>query len=220
LGFRKNLIRFFRGIGKDRYAKKEDYVYDTTQEWFDRHLNAVLLGEKSEIISGTVLDLGCNHGLAALHLARRGERVMGVDLNRTALRRAVSLGGDLPRGRPGKALFVNAMLQALPLRGNAFDAVLLFDVLEHIYPDDYGRIFSEIHRVVKPGGVLLIVTPQGRHYDDHAHVAYFHAPEDVTAIVSMHGFTVEEIVLDERPDEFGSPHHRYNCLARKETHGR
>jgi SAM-dependent methyltransferase len=215
LGFRKDVIRFFRGIGKDRYVRKEDYVYDTTMIWFERHLNAVLLREKADVLRGTVLDLGCNHGLAALHLARRGERVIGVDLNRAALRRAVSQAGDFFPGRARNVLFLNAMMQALPLRSDSFDAVLLFDVLEHIYPDDYDRVFPEIFRVVKPGGALFLVTPQGRHYDDHAHVAYFFTSGEVASIVSRYGFLVEEIVLDERPDEHGSPHHRFNCLARK-----
>lgn len=216
MGFRKDMIRFFRGIGKDRYARKEDYVYDTTPEWFERHLNAVLLREKADVIRGTVLDLGCNHGLAALHLARRGGRVVGVDLNRAALHRAVSLKEDPGGGgAPPKALFVNGRMESLPLKSDAFDAVLLFDVLEHVYPDDYDRVFPEIFRVAKPGGVLFLVTPQGRHYDDHAHVAYFFTPEEIGSIVSRYGFVVEEIVLDERPDEHGSPHHRFNCLARK-----
>lgn len=215
MGFRKDVIRFFRGIGKDRYARKEDYVYDTAMDWFERHLNAVLLREKADVIRGTVLDLGCNHGLAAIHLARRGERVVGVDLNRAALRRAVSQAGSILAGGARNVLFLNGVLQSLPLKSDSFDAALLFDVLEHIYPDDYDRVFPEIFRVVKPGGVLFLVTPQGRHYDDHAHVAYFHTSGEVASIVSRYGFLVEEIVLDERPDEHGSPHHRFNCLARK-----
>lgn len=215
MGFRKDVIRFFRGIGKDRYARKEDYVYDTAMDWFERHLNAVLLREKAAVIRGTVLDLGCNHGLAALHLARRGERVVGVDLNQAALRRAVSQARIILPGGARNVLFLNGVLQSLPLRSDSFDAALLFDVLEHIYPDDYDRVFPEIFRVVKPGGVLFLVTPQGRHYDDHAHVAYFFTAGEIASIVSRYGFLVEEIVLDERPDEHGSPHHRFNCLARK-----
>jgi SAM-dependent methyltransferase len=173
-------------------------------KWFERHLNSVLLREKADVLRGTVLDLGCNHGLAALHLARRGERVVGVDLNRAALRRAVSQAGDFFPGRARNVLFLNAMMQALPLRSDSFDAVLLFDVLEHIYPDDYDRVFPEIFRVVKPGGALFLVTRRG--------ATTTTTPMSPTS--SPPGGRLDRLAVriphrgnrpDERPDERGSP---------------
>lgn len=48
-------------------------------------------------------------------------------------------------------------VQDLPLEANTLDAVLLFDVLEHI--PNSGRALAEINRVLKPGGSVLIQIP-------------------------------------------------------------
>lgn len=43
----------------------------------------------------------------------------------------------------------------LPFADNSFDAVALWSVFTHMYPDDIAHYFSEISRVLKPGGQLL-----------------------------------------------------------------
>jgi SAM-dependent methyltransferase len=57
----------------------------------------------------------------------------------------------------GRSAFVCADALRLPFRDGVFDAVTLFDVLEHI-PDDR-RAAAEAVRVTRPGGVVLVSTP-------------------------------------------------------------
>ncbi|WP_374469563.1 class I SAM-dependent methyltransferase [Phenylobacterium sp.] len=57
----------------------------------------------------------------------------------------------------GRAIFVCADALRLPFGDGVFDAVTLFDVLEHI-PDD-ARAAAEAARVTRPGGVVLVSTP-------------------------------------------------------------
>lgn len=45
----------------------------------------------------------------------------------------------------------------LPFRSGAFDRVLCFDVVEHVA--DVPALMAEIHRVLRPGGTLLVTTP-------------------------------------------------------------
>jgi len=48
-------------------------------------------------------------------------------------------------------------LREIPFESSSFDAALLNEVLEHV-PDE-GRVLSEIHRILKPGGILVVFSP-------------------------------------------------------------
>jgi SAM-dependent methyltransferase len=56
--------------------------------------------------------------------------------------------------------FICGTATALPFADHSFDAVTLFDVIEHI--DDDARAAAEVERVVKPGGYVLLTTPSER----------------------------------------------------------
>lgn len=95
------------------------------------------------------LDLGCAQGMLSYFLRRRGGRWVGADQDLTNLRTTQALvGPGLVRVEPVR----------LPFRGGAFDLVALPDYLEHV-EDDAG-LLSEIRRVLKPGGRLIVVVPQ------------------------------------------------------------
>jgi SAM-dependent methyltransferase len=98
-----------------------------------------------------LLLLGCGAGrhVRALRRERPALTVHGSDLSLTAIREAV-------RHRDG-ARYTVADALALPYRAAAFDAVLLFDLLEHV--PDVGRALDEIARVLRPGGVFHAFVP-------------------------------------------------------------
>jgi SAM-dependent methyltransferase len=52
---------------------------------------------------------------------------------------------------------VRASIERMPLRSGWFDQVICSQVIEHVADDD--RIFEEFHRVLKPGGSLVLGTP-------------------------------------------------------------
>src|SRR5690606_33526142 len=65
------------------------------------------------------------------------------------------LAQKFPQGK-----FISGNLPPLPFADNTYDVVISFQVIEHIQDD---KLFlSEIHRVLKPGGVALITTPNRR----------------------------------------------------------
>ncbi len=51
--------------------------------------------------------------------------------------------------------------QPLPIADNTYDTIIASHVLEHVYPDDLWATFREFHRVLKPGGFLVAITPYG-----------------------------------------------------------
>jgi SAM-dependent methyltransferase len=96
------------------------------------------------------VDLGCGSGRNMLLLARHCDYVMGFDRSPAALKLAAA------RGFP----IVCADGQSIPLADSSVNLLCAFDVLEHL--DDDMRALSEIHRVLQPGGFLLVTVPAYR----------------------------------------------------------
>jgi SAM-dependent methyltransferase len=67
------------------------------------------------------------------------------------------LGGDLPFGSTTATGIRNENMTGLTFASDSFDAVLSFDVLEHV--PDYPRALAEVYRVLRPGGSFLFSVP-------------------------------------------------------------
>ncbi len=94
-----------------------------------------------------VLDLGCGHYPENLiNLESKIEKAVGVDR-------------DIPdKNFSSKIRFIETNIeQELPLPDNEFDCILILAVLEHLeHPQE---VIRECHRVLKPGGRLIITIP-------------------------------------------------------------
>jgi len=95
-----------------------------------------------------LLDAGCGAGFNLLALAPRA-RAVGIDLAPEAIAYC--------RARGVRA--VRAGLLALPFPDGAFDAVTSFDVIYHAWVTDDRAAVTEMARVLRPGGVLLVRVP-------------------------------------------------------------
>jgi len=107
-------------------------------------------------VHGAVLDLGCGHKPYA-HLFR-WSRYVGIDLP-----------SNMAKSR---VVDVYASGLALPFPVESFDAVVCAEVLEHV--PDPARLLAEVHRVLRPGGHLVLTTPQtwGLHEEPHDYFRY------------------------------------------------
>ncbi|NDV26671.1 bifunctional 2-polyprenyl-6-hydroxyphenol methylase/3-demethylubiquinol 3-O-methyltransferase UbiG [Desulfovibrio sp. JC010] len=98
-----------------------------------------------------VLDCGCGPGYGSRMLADKAKKVVAADLDIETVRRASS----------GKyydnITFQTGDATSLGFEDNCFDAVTSFETVEHVDPAPY---FKEMRRVLKPGGLLILSTPQ------------------------------------------------------------
>lgn len=96
-----------------------------------------------------VLEIGCGKGAILSYLQKAGHLVTGIDVDADALAYCRAPHADL-------SVSV-ASGDRLPFADAAFDAVLSFDVFEHIRDTD--RHLKEVRRVLKPGGCYFLQTP-------------------------------------------------------------
>lgn len=90
-----------------------------------------------------LLDLGCGARPHAALYAGRVRHVVGTDMPNTL------------HGTGAIQVFSNAMV--LPFASGSFDVVLCTEVMEHV--PNPARLLSEVNRVLRPGGHLVLTTP-------------------------------------------------------------
>jgi SAM-dependent methyltransferase len=103
------------------------------------------------LLKGVWLDCGCADGGYTVALDKWGvHQAVGVDYDLDRVREALTRTAT-------SATFACGSSEALPFARGSFDGILLNEVLEHV-PDE-ATTLSEIHRVLRPGGHLVVMSP-------------------------------------------------------------
>ena len=133
---------------------------DFSEYWQDTDLQehmALVEGETTLSIvfqhmptDGVVLDAGCGVGRWTHYLRQQGYRAIGLDRSYRGLKIAQRHEGAFPE--------VCADLVRSPFRNGAFGAVISFGLVEHFEQGPLSAL-SELHRILKPGGMLLVSVP-------------------------------------------------------------
>ncbi|HZZ47974.1 MAG TPA: class I SAM-dependent methyltransferase [Pseudonocardia sp.] len=116
--------------------------------WFRRH-EAAYLHLSERCTDAVVLEAGCGEGYGAALLARTARRVVGLDYDAATVTHVAR--------RYGQVSVLRGNLASLPIRTRAVDVVVNFQVIEHLW--DQAAFLDECARVLRPGGSLLISTP-------------------------------------------------------------
>ena len=104
-----------------------------------------------------LLDAGCGRGEVLRAAAAAGAEVAGADYSRDA----VDVARETLSGVSG-ADIRRADVAELPWPDASFDRILFGDVIEHLDPEHGRRALRELHRVLRPGGRLLVHTAPNR----------------------------------------------------------
>ncbi len=146
----------------DNPLDKHGRFFDIWSNWYRltpfglelRRIQRLALERLRAVNGQKVLDLGCGPGDGAAWLRHRGIDAVGLDYSDGMLekaRRDSLLGGRLTRGDAGR----------LPFRDGAFDKLVCTNSFHH-YPDHRAAL-KEMRRVLKPGGLMVLVDPRSDH---------------------------------------------------------
>ncbi len=100
-----------------------------------------------------ILEVGCGRGDVLLELAKTGHDCFGIEPSRHMIKFCERL--------PGVTL-LHGTADHLDFPDESFEIVFSQQVIEHLHPDDVPNHFAEVLRVLKPGGLLAIETPNRR----------------------------------------------------------
>jgi len=141
-----------------------------------------------------VLDVGCGIGSFALSaLALNPKVIHGIDITAPDIQTATEAIRD-PR-----AHFQIASALELPFPDGTFDTVTSWEVLEHIPRNTEEKYFSEIFRVLRPGGNFYLSTPRNHPVScilDPAWILIGHrhySQEEIHKFATRAGFQVQEL---------------------------
>lgn len=129
-------------------AKYESEIKYSWDHYFGMDLKPFLAGKR-------VMDLGSLYGGRSVAWAEKYQpaHMTGIDVNPIYIEAAARFAAS----RQVSADFHVAFGERLPFESESFDAVLTFDVLEHVQSPR--ATLAECHRVIKPGGHLCLVFP-------------------------------------------------------------
>jgi len=106
-----------------------------------------------------VLDLGCGRGELAVHAARRGASVWGMDYAEAALDLAQALlQSPTQKDVSQQIRLVRGSVLDLPFADQQFDLVFMLDVVEHLHPHELEKTLQAVHHVLRRGGHLIVHT--------------------------------------------------------------
>jgi SAM-dependent methyltransferase len=156
--------------------------------WFRRH-EAAYVALAPYCAGAVVLEAGCGEGYGADLFARTARLVCGVDYDELT---AGHVGQAYPRVRA-----VRGNLARLPFARSSVDVVANLQVIEHLW--DQEGFLAECHRVLRPGGRLLITTPNRLTFSPGRDTPLnpFHtrelSPSELDELLCAAGFTVERL---------------------------
>jgi SAM-dependent methyltransferase len=196
-------------MNTDQWLADTRTSYDTVAVSYADQLREALAGEPylraalalfAELVhatgGGPVADVGCGPGHVTAHLHELGVDAFGIDLSPAMI--------DLARRDHPSLRFEVGSMTDLQLADASLAGLVAFWSLIHVPDDAVPTVFSHFHRVLRPGGPLLLgfhvgdesrLKTQG--YGGHPMNVYVHRrqPDQVTTWLSDAGFTVEAHML-------------------------
>jgi ubiquinone/menaquinone biosynthesis C-methylase UbiE len=136
-------------LGIRRYLEVVGTVVSPAIEGaIDRSLLSAFVEVVEHGPAGRVADLGCGPGRVTAFLAERGLPVIGVDVSGAMLAAARSAHPELE--------FEEGALDALPIGSGTLAGAVCWYSIIHTPPELLGPAFVELHRVLMPGGAVLL----------------------------------------------------------------
>lgn len=170
------------------FTENDDKVFNSGRDRRKVYKGSVLDRVVREHVSdnGTVLDIGCGVGDNLKLVYRENLIFKGLEYSANSLARA-------RRALPSDVELQQGSAVDMPFQSSSSDLMMCIEVLEHI-PDQY-QALREMHRVLKPEGVLVLSVPYRRwfpcYYTFMGHIRHY-TRGDLQQLLTGSGFTVIE----------------------------
>lgn len=128
------------------------------------------------LTGAAVVDLASGEGYGAAWLAEVAESVIGIDIDEASVAHSRA-----QYRRHANLVFALGDIQSLPLASSSVDAVTCFEAVEHV--ENPRAVVEEVVRILRPGGLLLVSTPNKavyadqRDYNNEFHIHEFYLPD-------------------------------------------
>ena len=150
----------FLGQGEIHAQWQSDYLNPDLDRFYDLAFSDILKVIKVRP-TDRILDAGCGYGYHTLRLARSGALITAADFSDVALKAAQQTIANA--GIAEKVELKQADLTALPFADNSFEFVVSWGVIMHV--PEMEKALTELARVLKPGGVLVLCENNLRSFD-------------------------------------------------------
>lgn len=114
------------------------------------------------------LDVGCGNGSLVFKASEKFNEVYGVDISESRIKEAKQRADELFNGSDKFHFAACNINERIDFTDNTFDAAASIAVIEHVF-DPY-FIVSEVHRVLKPGGVFVAEVPNIAYLKQRIHL--------------------------------------------------
>ena len=155
--------RFIPGAGDDKLGI----------EHYQRYL-----GVREMVRGKVVLDAACGEGYGSDLIASTAKQVTGLDIDGETIARARETYKERKNLR-----FLQGSIESIPLGNASVDAVVSFETIEHVPEAVQHSFLNEISRILRPGGFLIMSTPNKKiysdlyHYKNEFHIREFYKEE-------------------------------------------
>lgn len=173
---------YYDSWGLDRCDDATERMKHAT---FNDKLDAI---EKFMPVTGRILDIGCATGFFLDAARQRGWDPYGVELSEYS--------SAIARQKIGEKRIITGRIEDAAFAAATFDAIVMTDVIEHVC--DVHSFLSEVTRILKPGGIISITTPNpaglscrllGRNWPHYKleHLMYY-TPEALELLLAPLGY--------------------------------
>ena len=189
-------------ILKVEYEKYDVDFYINNQPLFNVYMKEIMDYVLQYKTNGKLLDVGANIGLLANQAKNKGFEVEGIEFSKAAV--------EYGRKTFGIKYYEQDIV-SLKLKNDFYDVITMSHVLEHIV--DPKKVISELHRILKPGGIMLLAMPnfaslsakilksKWDSVQPEEHIWHF-TPNSLTKLLQNQRFIIKKVVVYEPYREY------------------
>ena len=141
----------------------EDFVISNGRKVGPRFIKALSLA--GDLRGKRVLDVGSGRGELVIQSAIRGAEAWGIDYAQAAVDIGNKALSTLDVSVREHTRIQQMDVKALQFEAGFFDVVFMMDVVEHLYPHELSAAFDELHRTLRPGGLLVMHTSPNKIFE-------------------------------------------------------